>query len=342
MLLIENKWLGLAAHAFALLLIWTVYMGLFSIAAPIPVSVLVATIHTFFWGLLYSGTFAVIQKVRKGANPYLWYGGIILVLILSIFIKVIVNQYYVDHIHSFSEELVNQFRERQAIPVANSLAPFLGAFLYAGVYRRHQKEKRNMALLNEYQRSQLQYLKAQINPHFLFNTLHNIYSLSVTNSPMTSEMVLKLSDLLRYAIYEGEKENVPLRKEIEHARILIELFQMRSRKNLDIQLEVKGEPEGVFIEPMLLIPLVENALKHGDMGRNPAGFAKFILSVENGEIKFEAENSYTPNPQKDEVGGVGLENIKKRLAIGRPNKHKFEILDRPPLFAVNIAFKHGY
>ena len=92
---------------------------------------------------------------------------------------------------------------------------------------------------------------------------------------------------------------------------------------------------------MLLVPLVENAIKHGDWGRNPKAFARFHLGLENQRMRFEAENTYSENGQKDEVGGVGLKNIKERLSIRHPGKHIMEIKDQPPLFTVNLEIRYG-
>lgn len=173
--------------------------------------------------------------------------------------------------------------------------------------------------------AQLNYLKAQINPHFLFNTLNNIYAAATLQHPNTPQMVLRLSDLLRYVTYEGQANTVLLSKEIAQIKAYIELFQLKSESPLPITLEVQGDLEQRVIEPLLLLPFVENALKHGDLETNPSGFLKIRLQNESSKLIFEVENSFDPeNQQKDEQGGVGLANIQKRLEIQYSGRHKFE------------------
>ena len=173
--------------------------------------------------------------------------------------------------------------------------------------------------------AQLNYLKAQINPHFLFNTLNNIYAAATLQHPRTAEMVLRLSDFLRYVTYDARAERVPLEKEIGQIGAYLDLFRMKTEQALPIRLEVKGDVAGRETEPLLLLPLVENALKHGDLEDNPAGFLHILLQIEPGRLLFEVENSFDPgNTQKDEVGGVGLENIRQRLHLNYRGRHSFK------------------
>lgn len=203
-----------------------------------------------------------------------------------------------------------------------------------------KKEKRVQEMIRQQNEAQLQFLKAQINPHFLFNTLNNIYSLSLTGSPQTPNMILKLSDLLRYVVYESKYDKVLLEKEVKHIKKYTELVQMKSEHPLDIQIEVKGDIEGVMIEPMILIPLVENCFKHCDFDTNESAFTRIILEIRNGSLIFKTQNSKNEiDTQKDTVGGVGLENIKRRLNMYYPNRHVFEIQNDSKFFAVNLSLK---
>jgi LytS/YehU family sensor histidine kinase len=174
--------------------------------------------------------------------------------------------------------------------------------------------------------AQLNYLKAQINPHFLFNTLNNIYSAAVLQHPRTADMVLRLSDLLRYVTYDGQAERVSLQKEIAQIRAYIDLYQLKSEHPLSIRFEVEGDMEQVEIEPLLLLPLVENALKHGDIVEEQAdGYLHILLRKEAKRLFFQVENSYNPdNDQKDSVGGVGLDSIRQRLELNYPGRYRLE------------------
>ncbi len=174
--------------------------------------------------------------------------------------------------------------------------------------------------------AQLNYLKAQINPHFLFNTLNNIYAAAVLQHPRTADMVLRLSDLLRYVTYDGQAERVPMHKEIVQIQAYIDLFQLKSEHPLSIRFEVEGDIEHCEIEPLLLLPLVENALKHGDLEVQTAGYLHILLRKEAKRLVFRVENSFNPDDQqKDEVGGVGLDNIRRRLELNYPGQHRLEI-----------------
>ena len=173
--------------------------------------------------------------------------------------------------------------------------------------------------------AQLNFLKAQINPHFLFNTLNNIYSAAVLQHPRTPDMVLRLSDLLRYVTYDGQAQRIPIEKEIAQIRAYIELFQLKSEHPLPIRFDVEGEIGGLEIEPLLLLPLVENALKHGDLEYSETGFMRILLRKDPKRLLFRVENSFqSDHQQKDETGGVGLDNIRQRLKLNYPGKHRLE------------------
>lgn len=212
---------------------------------------------------------------------------------------------------------------------------FFVLMLFSGLYQLLENRRELETLHAE---AQLNYLKAQINPHFLFNTLNNIYSAATLQHPRTADMVLRLSDLLRYVTYDAQAEEVPLDKEIAHIRAYIELFQLKSAHPLPIRFEVDGDTHTCQIEPLLLLPLVENALKHSDLEENPQGFLNIRLRVASKELSFTVENTFDPlNRQKDDVGGVGLENIRRRLALKHADRHQFETSIREHIFTATLV-----
>lgn len=210
------------------------------------------------------------------------------------------------------------------------------SFLYQMIRNRYKKEKQHLNIINEQNEAKIQYLKAQINPHFLFNSLNNIYSLSVVKSDQTPEMVLKLSSLLRYAIYEGEKRKVPLEKEVNQIKEFISLFEMKSEEKPNVTFKIEGNISNFEIEPMLLIPLVENCFKHGGFENNPDAFAEIHLDCTNGQLYFSTRNPIDDNMQKDRVGGVGLSNIKKRLEVNYGEEYSFETNAENGIFIVEL------
>lgn len=213
---------------------------------------------------------------------------------------------------------------------------YLLLMVFSGLYQLLENRRELEARHAE---AQLNYLKAQINPHFLFNTLNNIYAAATLQHPRTADMVLRLSDLLRYVTYDAQAERVPLVKEIGQIRAYIGLFQLQSEHPLPIRFDVEGEADGRTIEPLLLLPLVENALKHSDLDTNPdAAYLHILLRSTERQLFFQVKNSFDPtNVQKDAVGGVGLENIRQRLALNYPGRHRFEARAEGAAFVAELV-----
>ena len=230
-------------------------------------------------------------------------------------------------------------REERVVSVTLILAMLVSTIFHI-LENRIERDRLTQLLLNQHNEAQLMYLKAQINPHFLFNALNNIYSLTVMKSDKAPKMVLNLADLLRYSIYEGQKEKVLVSHEICHIEKYLELYQSTQEHPVDIELDILGEITDEEIEPMVLIPIVENCIKHGDFATNRNAFARIILEVRNNALRLTTLNSTSPTDvQKDAVGGVGLENIKKRLELKYPNSHVFSVVDNINEFEVLLNIK---
>ena len=183
-------------------------------------------------------------------------------------------------------------------------------------------QKRAAVLLQKTREAELQFLRSQINPHFLFNTLNNIYALVYEKSPGAPEAVLKLADLMRYLLYE-QKEKVPLIREWEYVHNFINLQAMRFPQQLPVEFTLEGVPEKHEIIPHLLISFVENAFKHGDF-KDPSAPLVIRLQCNGREIRFETKNKIA-HFDKDKNGGVGLENIKRRLDLLYPGRYQLNI-----------------
>lgn len=193
-----------------------------------------------------------------------------------------------------------------------------------------EKEKRQ--LIEENKNSQLQALKTQINPHFIFNTLNNIYSLVYQNSEKALPAIEELGQLLRYTTKDLEKDFITLDKEIGYLDSLIALEKLRIKNPELLNLEKKLNHPMLNISPMLLVPFVENAFKHGDF-RNK-GF-EMKISDENKMLHFYLLN-FKKEKMKDVVSGIGIENVKKRLAILYPKKHELNITETETDFTVDL------
>ena len=165
--------------------------------------------------------------------------------------------------------------------------------------------------------NELKYLRSQIQPHFFFNTLNNLYSLTIDKSDKAPDLILKLSDLMKYFLYETGKEYQTLRNEIKHIKDYIDIEKLRYNEELKVTFNVRGAVKKTMIRPLLLIPLVENAFKHGARNSKKNSYINIDLKIDSSDIHFKVENSFTKStkPIKVQVGGIGLLNIKKRLEI---------------------------
>lgn len=289
-------------------------------------------------GIFYFNCYLVNRLWERGRYFAYLVAAFALVLIVT-FIRVRINLLFpeMDHAPLFMSN--EKLSWRMAALVTN-IGTLLVSALYQILQNRNLHEQRALEIINRQNEAQLQFLRAQINPHFLFNTLNNIYALAVAKSDKTADMVLRLSNLLRYVVYDGKAEQVPLSREVEHIRQYIELFQLRSETPANISFAVQGTVEGVMVEPMILIPIVENCLKHCDFDTNESAFVRINLEVSAGALVFHTLNSKNEaDQQKDEVGGVGLDNIRKRLTLKYPERHTFTINDKKDTFELQLVLR---
>ncbi len=199
------------------------------------------------------------------------------------------------------------------------------------------REKEYLEMSRQRSESELKLLRSQINPHFLFNALNDIYALSVMDSDRTSESIMQLSELLRYVLYECNSGAVPLDKEVKYIQDYLALFQLKKEDDLDIRIDFpKGKIEK-YIQPMILIPFVENALKHGDLTIDENAWISIDLEALDDRINFSIENSISNSEmQKDAASGIGLENVVKRLDILYKGKYDLNIENAGEIFSVQL------
>ena len=198
----------------------------------------------------------------------------------------------------------------------------------------HELEKRQMA-------TELRFLRSQISPHFFFNTLNNIYFLTQSNPPKAGDVILKLSELMRYLLYATKKRKQSLRNEINCLQNYIELERIRFDERLEVNIGISGSLEKATIAPMLLVPLLENCFKHG--ASKHIGKIRIDMDIEVAEdtMYFKLTNTVPPESKKDQVptrsGGIGLSNVRKRLELGYdPDDYEFRISRTDDKFAVYL------
>jgi two-component system sensor histidine kinase AlgZ len=183
--------------------------------------------------------------------------------------------------------------------------------------------------------AELQLLKAQVHPHFLFNTLNNIYSFSLENSPKTPQLILKLSSLLSYMLYDCKTDEVRLEKEIKIMKDYIDLERERYGNKIEISWSVEGEIKDKFIAPLLMLPFLENAFKHGTSEQIEKSWLSVDISVMHGTLKCKIANSKNEYVSQS-ANGIGINNVKKRLEFIYPGKYDLRINDEGNFFVVSM------
>lgn len=213
------------------------------------------------------------------------------------------------------------------------------AFKFAWDLLEKQSEVEN--LKSTIKESELQFLKSQINPHFLFNNLNNIYALSIENSPKTSEMILELSAFLRYMLYECKARYVPLKREIDQLNNFIHLSQMQIEGRGTVEVDIEDIRPGYQIAPLILMVFVENAFKHSSSSQTDQILIQIkIWMTEDGKLHFQCKNNYLDQTNVPSLSeGIGLENVKKRLQLIYPNAHKLNIQSSEGLYEVDLVIE---
>jgi Histidine kinase len=202
------------------------------------------------------------------------------------------------------------------------------------------QEGRTMVARQQKTVAELELLKAQIHPHFLFNTLNNLFALTLRKSPDSPKIVDRLSELLRFMIYESSQDLIPLKKEIQLLNNYIDLERIRYGDELELSVSFTGDIEGKQVRPLLFLPLLENSFKHGLSQQLEEKWVTLELHVEKNNLYFKLANSRDPNEVMTEIpgkkNGIGLDNVKRRLELLYPGKHKMQINDEHEMFMVSI------
>ncbi|MEZ4828443.1 MAG: histidine kinase [Bacteroidia bacterium] len=330
------------------LLFWAVYVlseylgNMFHVSPGQRLEFLKSTLQTLpllVIPVYFIALYAVPQFLQKGRN-------------LAFLVVIVMVAFLVFFFRLRLLELINYLRENvyYRMPpskvVKNVIRDYsviaLAVCLYIiGDWRK--KADLNARLVKARADAELQLLKAQLHPHFLFNTLNNIYSQALSRSDHVADSILRLTELLDYLVYWANKEKVPLTREIQLIQNYLELERLRYGDNLQISAQLEVPNESILISPLLLLPFVENCFKHGGKGKNGKFEVKMQLQV-NDRLVFLLSNSKRFTPvTKTENGGIGLENIRKRLDLIYPDSHKLEIEDNETAFCVKfeLAIKHG-
>jgi two-component system LytT family sensor kinase len=193
--------------------------------------------------------------------------------------------------------------------------------------------------------AEVNYLRSQVNPHFLFNALNNLYALTLRKSDQAPDIVLKLSELMEYMLYESDDAFVPLEKEMRYLHNYLELEKIRQGNFADIRLTVTGEPDKCVIPPFLILPLVENAFKHGISRAVHNAYLHIDIRIAGGLVvviennKLDLRKEYGSGGIGDSSGGIGLVNVRRRLELLYPGRHVLRIADEAGLYRVTLELE---
>lgn len=294
-------------------------------------------IYLFYYFFYYVNHYFLIPKIFK-EKGVIYYGFSVVGLVLfcyPVFVSVVSYLPLVQRMN-FSRFLGTT----NIFSTDGGGLPFMIMVLSVPVIIAYEwfKQHSELAILEkEKTTTELTLLKQQINPHFFFNTLNNLYALSITKDEQTPEVVLQLSELMRYVIYRGKENQVSLDEEIKYIEDYVQLQQIRLHKRLDFQFEKDLTDPIPQVAPLLFIVLVENAFKHGIEPAEGNCFLHLSLRTKNGQTEFVCENSI--EQAAISLGGIGLENLRRRLTLLYPGKHQLEIVEDTGRYQVTLLLK---
>jgi LytS/YehU family sensor histidine kinase len=268
--------------------------------------------------------------LRKGVSAYFW-SLILSVVVFGVFHYIILNTVN-DYLGVVTAKGVKPVKGIIALILVAAISTGYGLLNYIVRQEKTREEKQKERL-----QSELSFLRSQISPHFIFNVLNSIVYLIRSKSNLAETVTLKLSELLRYMLYDSQNLHISLEKELSYVENYIGLQRIRFEEDVDIQFTVTGEPSSQLIEPMLLIPFVENAFKHG-IGVVMQPEIIVDAKVTETTLRFEVKNKISPDMtgDKDNSSGIGLKNIQRRLELLYPHQHKLVIRQDDGWFYVTL------
>jgi sensor histidine kinase YesM len=315
--------------------------------------------HLLVWGLLIGIPAILIQQgPYLGLPPYffpitaMYHAGIFYLNACFLYPRLLTKRFWWLYIISLAVVVLLSYHIKlyflQLFPgfrltpanrgvIAFGLLPFLVASIIFRLindrlrYERLQKEARSEQLASE-----LKFLRSQVSPHFLFNMMTNMVSLARQKSDLLEPSLIRLSDLLRYMLYESQKDSIPVANEIEHIKNYVDLQKLRFGDDINVALNISNESQNNIIEPMLLIPFIENAFKHG-IGLQRNAYISIRLGIKDKALQFRVANNYSAdNLSKDKNSGIGLVNVKNRLRLLYPDKYELAVKDENGEFLIQL------
>lgn len=270
-----------------------------------------------------------------GKKTWLAFGSAAAVNILGGLLNRVLKGVYLVPVY-FPDATYSFWSYRMAYDIFDCVLASCTALSARMYFRQQALQRREAQLRAEKSEAELRALKSQIQPHFLFNTINNLYALARMKSPKTAPVALKLANLLRYVLYESAKPEMPLEKEIENLRDYVELEKIRfDEDRLAVKMEVNLDDPNRPITPLLLLPLVENAFKHGVSEQREEAWVDILIFLKNNMLEVKIANSKerdrTANPQ-----GIGLQNVRRQLELIYPNRYELSVSNSSNTFSVHL------
>ena len=305
------------------------------------ISLRIVLIHSMLFYLNYY--YLLPQLVEKGR--YLIYLVVVILLLAGIFYLIRFSNEWLPIRENLSFRPFRKpaffarffFGRGLYISLGSSMAILFISSTYWMNAQNQKRKQQAITLKSENLEAEMKFLKSQTNPHFLFNALNNIYALTYTNSPKAPEMIMKLSEMLRYVLYESNEKKVPLSREIDYISNFIAFQSLKIEGQANIQADLKNTDANAMVEPMLFIPFIENSFKHSKIENIEKSWINIRLFSRNNVIDLRVSNSIPPGKfTKDRTGGIGLTNVKKRLQLLYPGKHELTIEQDEKSFNVHL------
>ena len=320
------QWLGLSALSGQ----YEAYFVNACMALPLTFTVAYVTVHVF-----------VKKLYHKDEKIKFWLFQVSFTIMLLLLRRLI--NYYIIY--------PSYFPQAQLIPffsLGKLIIELVNVYLVVGVYcllyfvrSWHEERQRVQNLLQQKTLAELELLKAQVQPHFIFNALNNIYSKALQSSPDTAKLLEHLSGFLSYNLYEARQNQVPLKSELEYIRHYLALQKNRYGNKVDLSVNIFDEIDELYIAPMLLLPLVENAFKHGLTDSLEQGWLRIDVLKQQDDFLVKIENSVEEKAplNKSAKEGIGVKNVERRLALTYPGLHEFKIIKESHSYLTIIKIK---
>lgn len=317
----------------------------FDTGASIVLAIRVVVIHAI---LFYVNYYILLPRFLERNKYISYFLSLVMLIVFTYILFSLSNE--LSFIHESLEtgkhrrfhgapRLERAFRSRIFINnIISSLAVLFISSTYWTIRRNQQRKQREINLMNENLQTEMKFLKSQINPHFLLNAMNNLYYLATTQREKTPDMIMKLSEMMKYVLYETNAKQVLLSREVNYINDYIEFQRIKFEKQPDISADFSGVDGNKNISPMILIPFIENAFKHGNLD-DDTGFVEIKLSTSAQTLHLLVRNTVSKGGTKDKTGGIGLENVKRRLEFLYAGQYKLAIKEEEHVFSVDLKLE---